>query len=208
MTEPTTPTSDAPGGGGDTPIQPDGGGGQTPKSFTQEQLDAILADRLSRERQKYADYDTLKTAADELKKLQDAQKSEAEKLQDSLKAAQAERDEAVQRANDTLIKAAFISAGAAANLVNPADAYALADLSGVSIKEDGTVDGVEAAVKAIVDGGRLPVKGKTPAPSLNGGAGSTQRPGSGEPPLTAEELATAKKMGVKPEDYAKYKAKT
>ncbi|CEP67875.1 Protein of unknown function DUF4355 [Moorella glycerini] len=59
-----------------------GDGGQQPgKTFTQEELDRIIADRLSREREKYKDYNDLKKAAEELKKIKEAQMSEAEKLQ-------------------------------------------------------------------------------------------------------------------------------
>jgi len=208
MTDPTTPNTNAPGGG----TQPAGGdstpGQQTPKTFTQDQVDAIVAERLTRERGKFADYDTLKGRAAKWQEHEDAQKSEMEKLADSIKAAQAERDDAISRANDLLIRSAFIAAGAASNLVNPADAYALADLSNVTIGDDGKVTGVEDAVKVLVEGGRLPVKGRTTAPSTNGGAGAPQRPGQGEPPLSAEELEVARRMGIKPEEYAKYKSKT
>lgn len=66
----------------------DGGQGndQNPpvKTFTQEELERILAERLKREREKYKDYDELKKAAEELKKLKEAQMSETEKLQAKL----------------------------------------------------------------------------------------------------------------------------
>ena len=39
----------------------------------------MIADRLSREQKKYADYDALKAAKEELDKLKDGQKSELEK---------------------------------------------------------------------------------------------------------------------------------
>lgn len=46
---------------------PVNGGGPAPeKTFTQAELDAIIGERLSRERQKYADYDELKGISDEL----------------------------------------------------------------------------------------------------------------------------------------------
>lgn len=60
------------------------------KTFTQAELDRMLADRLSRERKKFADYDDLKKKATEFDKMQDAQKSEVEKLNDQLTSAQVE----------------------------------------------------------------------------------------------------------------------
>jgi hypothetical protein len=49
------------------------------KTFSQEELDAILKDRLDRERKKYADYADLKTKAAEFEKLQAEKLSETEK---------------------------------------------------------------------------------------------------------------------------------
>lgn len=56
-------------------------GQQAGKTFTQSELDAIIQDRLGREKQKYADYDGLKAAKAELEKIKRSQMSETEKLQ-------------------------------------------------------------------------------------------------------------------------------
>ena len=50
------------------------------KTFTQEEVNSIVAERLGRDRQKYADYDSLKKKAEEFDKLQEANKSELEKV--------------------------------------------------------------------------------------------------------------------------------
>lgn len=55
-----------------------------PKTFAQEEVDRIIAERLKREREKYKDYDAYKKAAEELQKLKEAQMSETEKLQAKL----------------------------------------------------------------------------------------------------------------------------
>ena len=69
-------------------IQPGDGGQnateQPEKTFTQAELDAIIAERLKREREKYKDYADLKKAAEEYQKLKEAQMSETEKLQAKL----------------------------------------------------------------------------------------------------------------------------
>ena len=60
------------------------GDGQQPQgaTFTQEQVNAIVADRLRREREKYTDYDELKAAREELQEtLADTKKSLEEKEQ-------------------------------------------------------------------------------------------------------------------------------
>lgn len=54
------------------------------KTFTQEELERVIAERLKREREKYKDYAELKKAAEELQKLKEAQMTEQEKLQAKL----------------------------------------------------------------------------------------------------------------------------
>lgn len=67
------------------------------KTFTQAQLDAIVADRLARERQKYADYDTLKDKADKFDAAAEANKSELQKA--------TEKADELQKKLDDLTKA-------------------------------------------------------------------------------------------------------
>lgn len=52
------------------------------KTFTQQELDAIIGERLSREREKYADYDSLKDKAAKFDQLEEASKSELQKAQE------------------------------------------------------------------------------------------------------------------------------
>ncbi len=74
---------------------------KTPKVFTQEELEKIIAERLERERKKYKDYDELKKVAEEYKKMKEAQMTEEEKLQSKLaelEAAVLEKELEVQEA--------------------------------------------------------------------------------------------------------------
>lgn len=105
-----------------TPTAPNGaedGGEQqgfTPPA-SQEDLNRIIADRLARERAKFADYDDLKAKADQLQALEDAQKTEAQKAADALSAAQAElaaykQREQVAKWADEIVKGTHIPASA------------------------------------------------------------------------------------------------
>lgn len=49
------------------------------KTFTQDEVNSIVAERLNRDRAKYADYDSLKQKAEEFDKLQEANKTELQK---------------------------------------------------------------------------------------------------------------------------------
>ena len=62
-------------------------------TFTQEQVDAIVADRLKRERAKYADYDDLKTKATKYDEAEEASKSELQKATEKAEALQKRLDE-------------------------------------------------------------------------------------------------------------------
>lgn len=201
-------------GGGQAPVQP---ASQPPeKTLTQAEVDQIVKDRLARERQKaaekYADYDDLKARAEKLREYEDAQKSEMDKLTERLAGLEKERDatraeaeQARQEAQAMLIKSALIAEAGKAGAIRPEDAYLLTDLSTITLGEDGAVIGAEEAVKTLIESGRLPLVGKPKAPSLDSGAGGGQPAQDKALKLTDEELAIAQKMGVKPEDYQKFK---
>lgn len=73
--------------------------GYTPPA-TQEELNAIIKERLDRERRKFADYDELKAAKARLDEIEDANRSEVEKA--ARRAEQAEQELAALRREKTL----------------------------------------------------------------------------------------------------------
>ena len=63
------------------------------RTFTQTELNAIVADRLSREKGKYADYEDLKAKAAKFDAAEEAAKSELQKAAEKANALQAKMDE-------------------------------------------------------------------------------------------------------------------
>lgn len=184
--------------------QADAQGGKT---FTQQDVERIIAERLSRQKEKFADYDELKQKAAKYSEIEEQQKTEAQKVAERLAKLERERDEAVARSMDRLIRAAFMAEAAKAGVQHPGDAYALADRSGVSVNDQGDVVGAAEAVAAIVAAGRIPLAAsRAPAPKLDGGAGGGARSAESQMPLTDEELAMAKRLGLSAERYAARKA--
>ena len=88
---------------------------QAEKTFNQSELDAIISDRLKREREKYADYDALKEKATRLDEIEEASKTElqkaterAEKLESEL--TQLKRAEEIRQIRDKVATATGVPA--------------------------------------------------------------------------------------------------
>lgn len=64
----------------------------TGKTFTQDEVNAIVTDRLTRDRAKYADYDALKEKAAKLDQIEEANKTELQKATERADGLQAELD--------------------------------------------------------------------------------------------------------------------
>ena len=60
------------------------------RTFTQSELDAIVTDRLKRERAKFQDYETFKQKAEQFDKLEEANKTELQKATEKATALEAE----------------------------------------------------------------------------------------------------------------------
>lgn len=104
------------------------------KTLTQSEVDRIIADRLTRERAKFADYD-------DLKKKVDAQKSEAEKAIESARAEGGK--EVLGKVKGRLFEAEVRSRAASLKFRDASDALSIfGDREGL-VSDDGTVDGDE-----------------------------------------------------------------
>ncbi|MNV17754.1 hypothetical protein D3C71_1085510 [compost metagenome] len=189
------------------------------KTFTQAELDRIIADRLARANKGREDYDDIKAKLAEIEKAEEerkkaemtaAERLEAEKAE-ALKAAEdakAERDKALTAANQRLIKAEFRAIARELNIRTDAldDAYVLADLSVVKVDDDGNIDGVKDVVEALLTNKPFLADQPKPQPKPIGGAS-----GGGEPAdktkeqLLAEAAEKARKSG-RPEDFTEYSA--
>lgn len=91
---------------------------QPERTFTQEEMNAIIRDRLSREREKYADYDTLKDKAQKFDAAEEASKSELQKAQERAESLQAQLNALTQEAEIQKARAKVASEkGIPANLL-------------------------------------------------------------------------------------------
>lgn len=185
------------------------------KTFTQAELDELIAKRIERERKKFADYDELKSKLSEFEsqaeekrqsELTDLQKAQEQaqqfeaKVQELTAQLEAERT----KSQDQAIKATYKQVASSFGIVDVEAALILSDLSAVSFDENGEVTGVEDAVKKLVEHKPYLVAKKQMQPigtATNGGS-------SGQSEKTAEQLlADAAEKAQKtnrPEDFARY----
>ena len=75
------------------PTTPAAGEQQTERTFTQAEMNAIISDRLTRERSKYADYDDLKAKAAQFDAAQEAGKTELQKANEKAAKLQQQLDD-------------------------------------------------------------------------------------------------------------------
>jgi len=131
--------------------------------FTQTELIAKIANRLARERRKYADYNDLKKKLSEYEtaeaERQKAAMTEQELLQAELDAAKkameaerAARKHDNERKNQTIIRTEFRVAALGVNIRAEAidDAYTLADKTNFNVDDEGHVIGVKEALEELV----------------------------------------------------------
>lgn len=132
--------------------QDDGSKGGEGKTFTQDELDNIINDRLKREKKKYegidvAEYKKLKKAAEDKA---EAEKTELEKAKNKLDLLEKEKENTLNLANKRLILAEFKVLAKEKGIKYVNDAYKLADLSTIEVKEDGSIEGLDEIVDGII----------------------------------------------------------
>jgi len=129
------------------------------------------------------------------RKRAEAEMSEAEKASKRLAEAQARADELENRMRGVLVRHAVEMAAATMRFHDPADAFALADLSNVKNDEDGNVEGVTDALKALAKSKPHLIRGAEPPANLNAQARSNAATG-----MSDDEIRMfAARFGVRPE---------
>jgi hypothetical protein len=135
------------------------------KTFTQEEVNKLLAERVARANkklEKYADYDEVKTKLTEFEKFEEERKKadmtvqerlEAEKAEADKKAQEAEEraNKALEQANKRLLKSEFRLLAKELGVRKDAldDAFVLADMTSVEVDEEGNVQGVKEALETL-----------------------------------------------------------
>ena len=164
------------------------------KTYTQDEINDIIAKRLERERKKFADYEDVKAKASEYEtKLEEqrlAELSEKERAEELAKKFETELNELKSQLEakenairEQAIKNEFIKVASSANIIDVDAAIALSDLSAVSIDESGAVVGVDDVIKTLVENKPYLVAKKQSQP-----IGTATNVSGGSSDKTAEQL--------------------
>lgn len=165
----STPAPAAPAETQPKPGENQGGqsGTYTPPA-SQADLDRIIADRLSRERAKFADYDDLKTKASKFDEVTEAQKTAEQKAAEALAEAQSKVKE-----YETREQVAKWKADVAKTSGVPAEALAGSTLEEIQAHAETLkplIAKTEEQPRKGAIGPYVPTEGKTPAAPLNSDA--------------------------------------
>lgn len=197
-----------------TVVEPENKPEEKMVTMSQSELNALIGKEKGRVKSKYADYDDIKAKAGEYEKQLEekrlAELSEKERLEEIAKKHEEEKQsyakelEALrENIKAEKIRNEFIKVATGNNIGYLDDAFNLADLSAVTIGEDGKVVGMDEAVKALVDNKPFLVAKKQPKPigeSTNGAEKNTDK--------TAEQIlkeaADKARKSNKQEDIANY----
>jgi hypothetical protein len=199
----------------DEPVEP-------AKTFTQDEVNKLLADRIARERKKYdkfSDYDDLKTKASEYEKALEekrlAELSAQERAEELAKKFESERNDYANQLKEYQAKVErqqivnqFIKAAPSANI--PADridaALKLADLSAVTIGEDGAINGLEDVMSALVEQYGFLAESKKPQKPIGEPSNSPKDTADKTNEQLLREAAEKAKRTQKREDFMAYAA--
>ncbi|MBP8291481.1 MAG: hypothetical protein KAX65_01835 [Caldilineaceae bacterium] len=171
-----------PGAGGQDGGTPGAGGDGQP---TAEQLAAELASLRAALRAANAESMTRRKKLDELEAAEEerkaAQLSEVEKARKAQADAEAKALATEERLRTAAIRNAVVLAASKANFYDPEDAFRLADLAEVQVAEDGTVTGVDNALKTLTKAKPHLVKVTSGGGEINStAAGRQTRPSADE----------------------------
>lgn len=152
-----------------------GDGGGEDRTFTQAELDRIVQERLAREKQKYSDYDEVKSKAERLDELEAEQQSDLEKAQTEAERLRQENEQLKQQEAASRRRRALERAAAEAKFHDPADAAAQIDQDRLEVDDDGNVTNAGELVADLAERKQYLVR-------TDDGAGGGSGDGGAKPP--------------------------
>ena len=169
----------------------------TEQTFTQEQVNRMMAQTRREERGKFSDYGELKTRATRADELEQEKLTEAERMEARAIEAEKKAVDAQQQVASAMIASEVKVRASAMGIIDPDAAYLLLDQSNVRYDAEAGVSGVDDALAGLLEA-KPYLRSANRTPNLN--------PETGQPAqsvrLTADQLEAARLMGMTADEYA------
>lgn len=125
-----------------------------PRSFSQDDVDRIVKDRLARAKtEPPADYKDLQAAAARLAEIEEANKTETQKLSDKLAAAEKQRDDTLSEAKEIRLRSAILAEAAKPDrrVIDTDAVIALIDRDSLELDDTGTPKNIAKAMDRLLE---------------------------------------------------------
>ena len=169
----------------------------TEQTFTQEQVNRMMAQTRREERGKFSDYGELKTRASRADELEQEKLTEAERMEARAVEAEKKATDAQQQIASAMIASEVKIRASAMGVIDPDAAYLLLDRSNVHYDAEAGVSGVDDALAGLLEA-KPYLRSANRTPNLN--------PETGQPAqsvrLTADQQEAARLMGMTADEYA------
>ena len=169
----------------------------TERSFTQEEVNRMMAQTRREERGKFSDYGELKTRATRADELEQEKLTEAERMEARAIEAEKKATDAQQQIASAMIASEVKVRASAMGVIDPDAAYLLLDRSNVHYDAEAGVSGVDDALAGLLEA-KPYLRSANRTPNLN--------PETGQPAqsvrLTADQQEAARLMGMSADEYA------
>ena len=167
------------------------------QTFTQEQVNRMMAQTRRDERGKFSDYGELKTRATRADELEQEKLTETERMEARAVEAEKKAADAQQQIASAMIASEVKIRASAMGVIDPDAAYLLLDRSNVHYDAEAGVSGVDDALAGLLEA-KPYLRSANRTPNLN--------PETGQPAqsvrLTADQQEAARLMGMSAEEYA------
>jgi hypothetical protein len=167
------------------------------KTFTQEEVNRMMGQARRDARGQFSDYNELKARSEKLGEMEQAQLTEAQRLEARVADAEKQASDAQQQVSQAMIASEVKVRATQMGVVDPDAAFLLLDKKNVTYSATDGVAGVDDALTQLLeDKPYLRSGGRTP--NLNPETGQATPPTR----LTADQREAARLMGLTDEEYA------
>ena len=167
------------------------------KTFTQDEVNRMMGQARRDARSQFSDYSELKSRAAKADELEQANLTEAERLEVRVTDAEKRATDAQEQVSSAMIASEVKVRASALGVIDPDAAYLLLDRSNVRFDADNGVSGVDDALASLLEA-KPYLRSTNRTPNIN--------PESGQPVttvrLSADQREAARLMGLTDEEYA------